>query len=122
MAGRGYCTASYFEIISPSNTAQEMARKLRFFQRYGVQEYYVYDPEDNVLDIWLRGGDHLINSPSQPEWISPLLGVKFVRSPEGLTLYHPDGKPFTSYQEECDRAEKLAAKLRKLGIDPDTLT
>ena len=63
-----------------------------------------------------------------PEWVSPLLGIRFVRSPETLTLYHPDGRAFTSYQEELeradqerDRAEKLAAKLRELGVDPDTL-
>ena len=117
-----------FEIISPSNTMPEMARKVRFFQQYGVQEYYVYDPEENTLDVWEREGDRLVGGSSPPEWTSPLLGIRFVRSPEELTLYHPDGQPFTSYPEECDRAnqeqsraEKLAAKLRELGVDPDTL-
>ena len=65
-----------------------------------------------------------------------------MRSPETLTVCHPNGKSFTTYQEECDqaeqereranqaqaqaqrerdRAEKLAAKLRELGMDPDAL-
>ena len=110
-----------FEIISPSNTIAEMARKVRFFQQYGVQEYYVYDPDENTLDVWQREGDRLIGGSSPPEWTSPLLGIKFVRSSETLTLYHPDGKPFTSYQQECDRADKLAAKLRELGVDPETV-
>lgn len=117
------------EIISPSNTVKEMAQKVRFFQKYGVQEYYVYDPEENALDIWQREGIRLVGGSAPEEWVSPLLGIKLVRSPESLMIYHPDGKPFTSYQEECDRAnqeqeraEKLAAKLRELGVDPDTLT
>ena len=118
-----------FEIISPSNTAQEMAGKVRFFQTYGVQEYYVYDPEKNTLDVWQRENDRLVGGSAPPESISPLLGVRFVRSPETLTLYHPDGREFTSYQDELeradqerDRADKLAAKLRELGVDPDALT
>lgn len=101
---------------------------MRFFQTYGVQEYYVYDPEENTLDIWRRADGQLIGINAPAECMSPLLGIRLVRSPEQLTLYHPDGNPFTSYPEECDRAnqeqsraEKLAAKLRELGVDPDTL-
>ncbi|MEM9770649.1 MAG: Uma2 family endonuclease [Cyanobacteria bacterium P01_D01_bin.73] len=117
-----------FEIISPSNTAQEMARKLRFFQQHGVQEYYVYDPEENTLEVWERDGDRLVGGNDPDEWVSQLLGIRFVRSPETLTVYHPDGRAFTSYQEECDRADqeqtradKLAAKLRELGVDPESV-
>ena len=131
-----------FEIISPSNTAQEMAKKVRFFQTYGVQEYYVYDPEHNTFDVYQRDGDRLVGGSAPDEWVSPLLGIKFGRSPETLTVCHPNGEPFTTYQEECDRAEqereradqaqaqaqrerdraeKLAAKLRELGMDPDAL-
>ncbi|WP_338027258.1 Uma2 family endonuclease [Trichormus azollae] len=29
-----------FEILSPSNTKSEIERKLLFYDRYGVQEYY----------------------------------------------------------------------------------
>ncbi len=31
-----------FEILSPSNSLEEMERKLLFYQRYGVEEYYLY--------------------------------------------------------------------------------
>ncbi|MEM9771973.1 MAG: Uma2 family endonuclease [Cyanobacteria bacterium P01_D01_bin.73] len=131
-----------FEIISPSNTVQEMARKVRFFQTYGTQEYYVYDPEQNTFDVFQREGDRLVGGSAPDEWVSQLLGIKFVRSPETLTVYHPNGEAFTTYQEECDRAdqeqaradqeseradreqnraEKLAAKLRALGMDPESL-
>ena len=35
-----------FEILSPSNNALEMERKLEFYDTYGVQEYYLYDPRE----------------------------------------------------------------------------
>jgi hypothetical protein len=45
-----------------------------------------------------------------------------------LKLYHPNGEIFSSYTEvkqqaelERQRAEKLAAKLRELGLNPDEI-
>ncbi|MGD1852469.1 MAG: hypothetical protein ACFCBU_18430 [Cyanophyceae cyanobacterium] len=97
-------------MTAPSNTAQEMARKVRFFQTYGVWEYYVYDPENNTFDVFLRERDRLVGGSAPEEWGSNLLKIKFVRSPETLTLYQPDGKPFTSDQEECDRADRKSQR------------
>src|SRR5207253_1075502 len=34
-----------FEILSPGNRAREMANKWDFYERYGVEEYYIYDPD-----------------------------------------------------------------------------
>jgi Uma2 family endonuclease len=36
-----------FEILSPGNRAKEMIRKLKFYEQYGVEEYYIYDPDDH---------------------------------------------------------------------------
>jgi len=33
-----------FEVLSPSNTVAELVRKFQFYDRYGVEEYYLYDP------------------------------------------------------------------------------
>jgi Uma2 family endonuclease len=38
-----------FEILSPGNTQTEMTRKLLFYDRYGVEEYYIYNPDKNDL-------------------------------------------------------------------------
>ncbi len=43
-----------FEILSPSNSLEEMERKLLFYQRYGVEEYYLYDPDSHNFQGWLR--------------------------------------------------------------------
>lgn len=39
-----------FEILSPGNTLKEMLKKQQFYDRYGVEEYYIYDPERNELN------------------------------------------------------------------------
>jgi hypothetical protein len=72
-------------------------------------------------------------------WISPRLGIRFELA-EDLTIYRPDGRPFETYLEiaqqrhrsdqiaeierqraeiERQRADRLAAKLRELGLNPD---
>ena len=43
-----------FEILSHSNTAKEMKAKFEFYQRHGVEEYYLYDPAKNTLKGWLK--------------------------------------------------------------------
>jgi Uma2 family endonuclease len=37
-----------FEVLSPGNRAGGMRRKLEFYDTYGVEEYYVYNPYKNV--------------------------------------------------------------------------
>ncbi|MBD2356934.1 Uma2 family endonuclease [Tolypothrix sp. FACHB-123] len=136
-----------FEILSPSNTAVEMDKKLLFFDRYGVEEYYIYDPDSHNLQGWLRGEDGLDVIPQMADWVSPRLKIKFTLSPEGLQLYRPDGERFLTYQEisqrfeqerqraeleheraeqeheraeqERQRADRLAEQLRALGIEPE---
>jgi len=43
-----------FEVQSPGNRPGEMVRKFQFYERYGVDEYYIYDPDHegtiNVAD------------------------------------------------------------------------
>ncbi len=136
-----------FEILSPGNRPAEMVRKFGFYQKYGVQEYYLYDPDKNILEGHHRVDDKLVEIPEIKEFTSPLLGITFKWNPQGLQLFQPDGKPFLSYLELVRanhvaraaaqsaknkaqaaekraesaeiRAQKLEEKLRKLGIDPD---
>ena len=43
-----------FEILSPGNRTGNMANKLLFYQRYGVEEYYIYDPDAVELTGMIR--------------------------------------------------------------------
>lgn len=124
-----------FEILSPGNTLAEMAKKLQFYDRYGVEEYYLYDPEQVDLAGWLRSEERLEVIEPMAEWVSPRLGIRFELSEAGLQLYRPDGERFATYVELAQqrqqerqekelaqqRAERLAAKLRELNIDSDAL-
>src|SRR5436305_7914457 len=66
-----------FEILSPGNRIQEMLRKFRFYEHYGVEEYYIYDPDDVELTGWRRVGEGLEEIPEPNGWRSPRPGIQF---------------------------------------------
>jgi Uma2 family endonuclease len=139
-----------FEILSPGNTPIEMIRKERFYRRYGVQEYYIYDPDERELAGYLCKEGSLQPIDNLSGWISPLLGIRFEQKPESeLEIYLPDGERFVTFSElaarakEAERqaeeaakraeeaakraeesdqkAQRLAEKLRELGVDPESI-
>jgi len=136
-----------FEILSPGNRVKKMVEKLRFYERYGVEEYYIYDPDGIELTGLIHSETGLVVIDQIHNWISPRLGIRFDMSGEELQIYRPDGQPFASYVEIAQRAEQaeqraeqaeqraeqaasqleqqrqrteqLAEHLRAVGIDPD---
>ncbi len=95
-----------FEILSPSNTSREMTRKLLFYNTYGVEEYYLYDPDHNQLRGWLRSEEGLLDEiEAMAGWVSPRLGIRFELGDE-LQLYRPDGTPFFSFTEISQMLEQ----------------
>jgi len=144
-----------FEVWSPGNRASRMIRKLKFYERYGVEEYYIYDPDDNELTGCRRIGDELVEIAEMNGWTSPRLGIRFDSSGSELHIYGPDGRAFLTFAEleqqrkalaqerdqvaqerdqvaqerdqvaqelqaERERAERLAAQLRSLGVEPQS--
>ena len=86
-----------FEVLSPGNTSPEMERKRLFYEQYGVDEYYVYDPDRGRLTGWLRRGGRFEEIKPMQHWVSPRLGVRFELVGLELNLYQPDGAPVLSY-------------------------
>jgi hypothetical protein len=85
-----------------------MAHKQAFYDRYGVEEYYLYDPDFNDLSGWLRQGDRLVPIEQLDGWVSPRLGITFVPDERELRLFYPDGQRFLSFIElraQADRSE-----------------
>ncbi len=98
-----------FEILSPGNRAGEMRRKFQFYQRYGVEEYYVYNPDNGDMDGWLREGETLVKIPDMKGFVSPRLGIRFEPTPgyDTLTIFDKDGKRFLSWQEQFEEGERV---------------
>jgi hypothetical protein len=94
-----------FEILSPGNRVMEMLKKEQFYDRYGVAEYYVYDPDDNELVGWRREAGQWQRIDEVHGWTSPLLGVRFELTTEMLIMYRPDGSRFETFAELLQRAE-----------------
>ena len=94
-----------FEVLSPGNTPAEMKRKRLFYERYGVEEYYEYDPDRGQLRGWLRRDNELQAIADMEGWISPRLKVRFTLEGSDLVLYRPDGRRFETFLELEQRAE-----------------
>ena len=116
-----------FEVLSPANSRMEMANKLRFYDQYGVEEYYIYDPKRHHLEIYQRQQERLKRVLHLNGWISPRLGIRFGLTPDAFQIYHPDGQPFLSSvelarlkkaaearaEQEAARAEQEAARAER---------
>ncbi len=123
-----------FEILSPGNRPGESIRKFRFYDRFGVEEFYLFDPDSQALEGWIRDGDSLREIEEMDGRTSPRLGVRFDLSSGELQFLRPDGRPLVSYvemakqaeqerqraEQECLRNERLMAQLRALGIEPSS--
>lgn len=101
-----------FEIESPGNTRRELQKKFEFYQTYGVEEYYLYRPDQEVpaesrLQGWQRQPQGLVPIDRMHGWISPRLGIRFEKPPgQELRLYRPDGIPFLSSVEIAEQAQQ----------------
>jgi Uma2 family endonuclease len=88
-----------FEVLSPGNTLREMGQKLQFYDRYGVEEYYLYDPDTNDLSGWQRNAGRLDIIEDLQGWVSPRLGIRFETLSQELQIFRPDGQPFLTFGE-----------------------
>jgi Uma2 family endonuclease len=111
-----------FEILSDSNKTRDgvesMMYKFGFYERYGVEEYYIYDPDEHTLEGWQRQGTQLQPIDQMSGWVSPRLGIRFDWQPQTeLMLYQPDGKPFLSFLELHQRAEQAELELQRTELE-----
>jgi Uma2 family endonuclease len=47
------------EILSPSSFYHDLRRKMRIYSQFGVQEYWIVDPEKQAIDLYARAGNEL---------------------------------------------------------------
>lgn len=102
-----------FEIRSPSNSAKDMAEKLAYYDRFGVEEYYVYDPPSNTLEVWLRRDGRLQRMSHLKGWTSPRLGIRFALGGKTLAIFDPQGEPFLTSVERAERMRGEQARAQE---------
>lgn len=95
-----------FEVASPGNRAGQLTTKFSFYERYGCEEYYLYDPDTGELFGWIRSGDRLVAIPDMNGWMSPRLGVRFELHDGELRLFGPDGQRFLTYTELVEQRDQ----------------
>ena len=131
-----------FEIWSPGNRLTPMMQKFHFYERYGVEEYYLYNPQTLELEGWLRVESQLEAIEQIDGWVSPRLGVRFQLSETGLEMFGANQEPFMSFveldrlrqqaearaqqaemllEQERSRSQALESRLREMGMDPNQL-
>jgi Uma2 family endonuclease len=122
-----------FEVLPPSNDYQEMINKQLWYEEYGAEEYYVYDPDKNSLVVHIRRGELLSPLRFKKEFTSPRLKIRFDLAGDEMRVYYPDGRPFLSFEQlaaerqrqeqradraeqRADQAEQSAARLAELTL------
>ncbi len=110
-----------FEVLSPGNRNKEMIEKFKFYENYGVDEYYIYDPDEIELTGYLRADGELRVIAEMNGWISPRLGIRFDLSGSVLVIYSSDGQRFLTYQEIAQERDRLALERDRLALERDRL-
>jgi Uma2 family endonuclease len=107
-----------FEILSASNKTRKgieaMDYKFQFYEQYGVEEYYIYDPDEFTLEGWQRRGNQLVEIARMGGWVSPRLGIRFDWQPRReLVLYDPSGRQFSSFVEQGQQVEQAQQQVEQ---------
>lgn len=121
------------EITSRKTRKDDFGKKKDLYEWLGVQEYYVFNPDAKLRAplraFRLRQGTYVEEMVTSHRVLSRELRLELVVVDKTLRLFNPRTKEFLrtpaeealARQEAEDRAARLAAKLRELGLDPDQL-
>jgi len=119
------------ELLSPSTARKDKTHNKRLYEQvFGTTEYFWYNVDTGELrGFRLDGGHYVPIKPNERGWLwSKELGAHLGvwegeyrgRRYPWLRLYTAEGELVpTPAEAERQRAERLAQRLRELGIEPD---
>lgn len=131
--------AFVLEITSKTTRSKDQGAKKGIYAFLNVQEYYQYDPTGDYLHPPLQGfrlvdGSYVpLSTTTLPNGTivlpSQVLGLELHLMGQEMRFYDPVTQQLLlTHEEESsarqiaeDRAQRLAAKLRELNIDPDEI-
>lgn len=131
-----------FEVWTPNSTVEKMDAKFKFYEKYGAEEYYIVYPDHPAsASGWLRCNHALVPINEMNNFISPRLKFRFSLVDGDIKLYGHNNREFRTplqmiagstadkqlakdanqlrFDVESQRADRLADKLRELGVDPN---
>jgi Uma2 family endonuclease len=127
------------EITSKTTRSKDQGAKKGIYAFLGVEEYYQYDPTGDYLTPTLQGlrlvdGNYLTvptSTLSDGTMVLPsaVLSLELHLKGQVMRFYNPATQQYLlTHEEETaarqtaeERAQRLAAKLRELNIDPDAV-
>ncbi|MEH2417123.1 Uma2 family endonuclease [Nostoc sp.] len=116
------------EILSDSTGETDRGLKKQIYQDiFRTPDYFWFDPETlEFTGFHLLDGKYQPLEPNPEGWLwSQQLGLYLGVYQENLRFFTPEGElvptPEEVAQQEKQRSDRLAAKLRELNIDPDII-
>ena len=109
-----------FEISSRSTWGEDLNKKWFLYQKFGVKEYYIFDPEydylpEPLIAYRLKKGELRQVEVKNGRIFSEQLGLEIVDSGEGLRLYDPQTNEFIkTLQEATEEIRRLREEIEKL--------
>ncbi len=114
------------ELLSDSTAKTDRGLKKEIYQDiFRTPDYFWFDPNSlELAGFHLVDGKYLPLEPNQQDWLwSEQLQLFLGLHEEQLRFFTPNGQLVPTVEEAAQAAqsqsEKLAAKLRELGVDPD---
>jgi Uma2 family endonuclease len=116
------------EILSETTAATDKNLKKQIYQdSFRTPDYFWFEPDTlEFAGFHLLDGQYQPLEPNAQGWLwSQQLELYLGVHQKQLRFFTPEGQlvptPEEVAQQETQRAERLAAKLRELDIDPDTI-
>ncbi|KJH71405.1 Uma2 family endonuclease [Aliterella atlantica] len=117
------------ELLSKSTAATDRSLKKQIYQdTFRTPDYFWFDPDSlEFAGFRLVGGQYQPIQPNPQGWLwSQQLKLYLGIHQQKLRFFTAEGllvpTPEEVAQEQTQKAEILAAKLRELGVDPDNLS
>ncbi len=108
------------EIVSKETWQKDVTTKRRLYERLGVAEYYIVDPEYKylptpLLAYRLEFGELVRQAIYDKRIFSPLLGLELVDTGADFRLFNPETKEFLPTSEDLqNKVQQLEAELARL--------
>ena len=131
----GQVPSVIFELTSEGTREQDKIFKKTLYEQLGVQEYWLFDPKGEWIEGQLQGyrlrGDLyelITDGRSEPLQLRLQLEgelLTFYREDTGEKLLAPEelaqalAQAQSQAEQERQRADRLAAQLRALGVEPE---